>query len=707
MRIYSMTATFGKLEHETLTLDAGLNVIHAPNEWGKTTWCSFLVAMLYGLETRAKSTKTALADKDRYAPWSGSPMAGRIDLQWQDRDITIERKTKGRVPLGDFRAYETRTGLPVTELTAANCGQLLLGVERSVFLRSGFIRFGDLPVTNDEALRRRLNSLVTTGDESSAGDRLAEGLKELKNRVRYNRTGLLPQVEEECAGVEKKLAEIESYQTQIVALRRRQEECTRQLQELENHSQALAFADAEADALRVVQAREERDNAADRLRKLDNLCANLPDRQQLTQGLDKIGEYERMADALEAEAKLCSGEVRLPEVPAFARGMDPEKVLEKAIANKQEYENLAKRKPWPMLLGIALALVGALAALRYLLPGLIGAALGIALLVIGLMGGGKRKNAMAELVSHYGSDEPDEWVRVAREYKSALEQAQAKQQHLRKLQQDVEERRRALEEKIHRITQGKGLRACKELWQKFMAQWAALENARRDLQRTEEQLKTVSAMAKTAEAPRFPDALRCSAGETQRQLSLVREELWKSEQLLSRYAGRMEELGDPEALRRKLPGLYARRKKLEDTYAALSLAQDTLVRAKQELQRKFAPRISGRAEELMAAMTDGRYDRFRLGEDFTLSSGADQEDTLHEVLWRSAGTVDQLYLALRLAVSEALVPEAPLILDDALVRFDDNRLKATMNILEAEAANRQVILFTCQSREKNLMNPGR
>ena len=66
MKIYSMTATFGKLEHETLTLQPGLNIIEGPNEWGKSTWCAFMVAMLYGIETRVHSTKTALADKERY-----------------------------------------------------------------------------------------------------------------------------------------------------------------------------------------------------------------------------------------------------------------------------------------------------------------------------------------------------------------------------------------------------------------------------------------------------------------------------------------------------------------------------------------------------------------------------------------------------------------------------------------------------------------
>ena len=80
MKIYRMQATFGKLENQTLELRPGLNVIEAPNEWGKSTWCAFLVAMLYGIDTKARTTQTVLAEKEKYAPWSGSPMAGCIDL---------------------------------------------------------------------------------------------------------------------------------------------------------------------------------------------------------------------------------------------------------------------------------------------------------------------------------------------------------------------------------------------------------------------------------------------------------------------------------------------------------------------------------------------------------------------------------------------------------------------------------------------------
>jgi uncharacterized protein YhaN len=85
-----------------------------------------------------------------------------------------------------------------------------------------------------------------------------------------------------------------------------------------------------------------------------------------------------------------------------------------------------------------------------------------------------------------------------------------------------------------------------------------------------------------------------------------------------------------------------------------------------------------------------------------LNAGAQEEDTLRPAQVRSDGTVDQLYLALRLAVAEELTPEAPLVLDDAFVRFDDTRLAAAMDILRKFGETKQVILFTCQSRESRL-----
>ena len=324
MRIYKMTATFGKLEHETLTLEPGLNIITAPNEWGKSTWCAFLLAMLYGLDTRVKSTKTALADKERYQPWSGSPMSGRIDLNWNGRDITIERSTKRRVPLGEFRAYETLSGLPVEELNAANCGAMLLGVEQTVYRRAGFIRFSDLPVTQDEALRRRLNALVTTGDESGAADRLAAQLKDLRNKCRYNKSGLLPQAEAQLEQLEQKLTELESLDIQSKKLRERIEDVKTWLKQLYNHQQALAYEKQASDAVQVAQARDAMTRAEETLNQMEALCASLPPRMETEEKVRELRSFRDQWNAIREEERNAPSQPQKPEMPNPFTGLTAE-----------------------------------------------------------------------------------------------------------------------------------------------------------------------------------------------------------------------------------------------------------------------------------------------------------------------------------------------------------------------------------------------
>ena len=70
------------------------------------------------------------------------------------------------------------------------------------------------------------------------------------------------------------------------------------------------------------------------------------------------------------------------------------------------------------------------------------------------------------------------------------------------------------------------------------------------------------------------------------------------------------------------------------------------------------------------------------------------------ILQLSTGTADQLYLALRLAICDAALPaDAPLLLDDALLNFDDQRLGQAMTLLRELSAQRQILLFSCSGRE--------
>ena len=707
MKLYAMTATFGKLENQTLTLQPGLNILEAPNEWGKSTWCAFLVAMLYGIETRVHTTKTALADKDRYAPWSGSPMSGRIDLNWNGRDITIQRQSKGKGFMNVFRAYETESGVDVPELTSENCGQQLLGVEKEVFLRAGFLRLTDLPVTQNEALRRRLNALVTTGDESGTADMLAQKLKDLKNRCRLNRsTGLLPQAELQRSELEGKLREMEELETLCAQNKQRQAQLEAHHAALCNHQAALEYEASRTQAEKRAAAQTSLDAAKAKVQDLEHTCGSLPSEEEIQRTLSRLRQLRENKEALQMESQLLPQEPTAPVIPAPFPNAEDSIPMAQADADAYSIALQASQFKLPVILG---GLLAAMSLIFLLIPhwaGLVATGLGVAAGIILLSTGiSKCKQAArktATLQQKYGPLAPDQWISSARYYED-LQQAYREQcLQVQALRSSLEQRNLQLQQQIQALTQGKTLWEAENAWLSAEKDQNELKDARRELTRAEDYLQMLRSV-KEVQPPQFPDHLTYTFPETARMRSDCEVQQKQLQLQLGQHQGRMAALGAKAELQQQLDALNARIDALEETYSALEIAMTTLSAASTELQRRFAPRIAKRAQALFSRLTDGRYDRLTLGEDFTIHAGATGETTLHSALWRSEGTTDQLYLALRLAVSQELTPNAPFILDDALVRFDDARLSQALAILEETAQDRQVILFTCQDREKRLL----
>jgi uncharacterized protein YhaN len=267
---------------------------------------------------------------------------------------------------------------------------------------------------------------------------------------------------------------------------------------------------------------------------------------------------------------------------------------------------------------------------------------------------------------------------------------------------ELRQRMDTLRQEIDTLCEGESINDLIAQCRSIMEKHDALAQAQRDFDRCASHAATVEAMAKTAQTPRFNDELNLTREETALAIRNAMDELRQLQLRMGQAQGQLEALGSEQELRARRDAAQQRLSQLEDTYAAASIALEALAEAKTELRRRFAPRLASRAQKLFAAMTDNRYDRLTLDTELGLQAGAENEDILRSALWRSDGTADQLYLALRLAVAAELTPKAPLVLDDALVRFDDVRLKAAIEILREEAKQKQVILFTCQSREAKI-----
>ena len=706
MKILSMTATFGKLSRQTLKLEQGLNVVHAPNEWGKSTWCAFLMAMLYGIDTGSRTKTGYLADKEHYAPWSGEPMSGSMEILWNGKEITIQRQNKGRTPMGDVKAFETQTGLPVPELSVPAPGQVLLGVERSVFARAGFLKLSEMPVTEDESLRRRLNELVTTGDESGASDDLAQKLRDLKNKCRFNKKGLLPEAEAKLAETEQKLQQLQTLQYQISAIQERQLALEEQERLLQNHKQALRYNEHLQYAQKLTNAQMNADSAKQSLLQAEKDCENLPTQDSIRQSLSQLQQLRDTRDALHTKSQLLPPLPPVPEAPEAFRGKYPEQAVADAKLDKKVLQQLKNdlKKPIPYIAGGVLGAIGiVLLILSQLIPAGVFLLLGVACIILGTRKQKKLHIQIAELQNKYRGIPEDSWEQEAERYAAAQQNSASslaeRQQLLADLNRQLEENTQA----ISAITGGQSLSQYEEICRSYLQKHLHLQEKQRILQQAEEVLQALSGAGEQIQPPLFADTLTLPQQDTEKALAQTAGEKQMLHQRLGQCQGQMDSLGEEETLQNQKVQLQNRIETLETYYRALTRAQETLLQATHELQRRFAPRISGRAQELFSQLTDGRYRRLSLCQDLSLEASAQEENILRGTLWRSDGTVDQLYLALRLAVAEELTPDAPLVLDDALVRFDDVRLAAALRILQEEAEQKQVILFTCQGRERSIL----
>lgn len=717
MILCSMTATFGKLDGETLSFSPGLNLITAPNEWGKSTWCAFLLAMLYGIDTRQRARQGQLPDKERYKPWSGKPMEGSMEVLWQNRRITIQRQTKGRVPMGHFRAFETETGFPVPELTADRCGQVLLGVERSVYQRTGFLQGRDLTVSRDEALSHRLNRLVTTGDDSPSGPALASGLRELKNKCRYNQSGLLPQARRELEACRSQLQALQKLDVQAAGLEERLRALDRRKQALEVHLTALQRQADREKLAQVDQARDKERQAREELARAQAQCAGLPERAAAERNLAQWRSLQSALDALQLEQAMEQPAPQPPEAPAVLYGLDGEQAQSQMRRRLDALSppagpSAAGKTAWALWLGAALC--GLL--LLILLPGLWrlpGAAL-LAAGGAGLLRGfllRRRKAAadaqaareMQKLLDDYQVAAPEELEPLLQAYQTRWAQYRRALEAFQSRTAALETRRKALQGKLAQLTDGGDTEAFLRTQTQALEAWDAWAAACRSAAQATGHRQAMEAVTAGLERDPLPDQLDLPEEESRRALEEVRQAWTQTRSQLDACRGRRAALGDRLRLEAQEEALADRVSRLELWYTALQAGLAALEQAQQDLQSRFAPKIAAEAREILSSLTLGRYDRLLLDRDLSLSAGAAGENTVRPGIWRSDGTVDQLYLALRLAVSRALLPGAPLVLDDALTRFDDRRLAAALELLRRE--DRQILLFTCQSREARLQQP--
>lgn len=399
MKIKSIyISAFGGLKDKRLEFSDGFNVIYGDNENGKSTVMAFIKMMFYG--TERSSAQLSKNPRKKYSPWDGSPMAGSIDFELENKNYRIEREFKSsnstdRVVVTDLDLGEKTVAPP-------DVGLQIFGLSAAAFERSVFVGQFGIPESDSSAageINSKLSNIVSSADESVSYDTVEKRLTKAKLSLMSKRgqsgeydknLKQLSLLSDTLKKAEATYLEHEQYKTKASAISKEIEDGLKQISNLKSKlEEEQNIKDAEK-LKNLLETKQELDKLNDSLKlsdggimdeqfvsklrfcisKLENIKvsydAAVGEAQRLREGLRLTASSDRetalnRSNELAEEVKKCEKDIA--DIKTEIKEND---ILYSELASK-EYEIQSKRKGINIPFAVIAALLFAGAAVSLFL----------------------------------------------------------------------------------------------------------------------------------------------------------------------------------------------------------------------------------------------------------------------------------------------------------------------------------------------------
>lgn len=685
---------FGKFENFEFEPIRGINVIYGGNESGKSTLMAFIKAVLFGLKGGRADKEGTPSESRRYKPWNGAKYGGYINIELDDfKRYRLERD----FDINSIKLYDEDfndiTGIFTGSKDGRGLAERLLGINESLFERTVFIKQLGTRIdgTSSKDLIERISNIGQSGYEDISYKKAHMALKEaLKSQVGTGRSYTRP-----LDLIDRRLEELYLIERQVKDRASRKCEMENRLKELEAEivvlfdrerllSLALEFNEVKE---RIVLQREK----LEEIRFLNEGIRNL--QKNVSELSDDRNELETQIHRISPQVEELSRELGgLCEVDdSSIRG-----ALEKQI----RYLDICEIVLLALLIGTLSGsfIAGIIPVFISVLP---------AVALIGAL-----------------------FFRTSRKRRLKEEQlAQAeKTGRVKLLEQQLENAqsvRRAAENQLRRVTEQ--LEVQKEQYQQ---QAKRLEDkhfiaGRQEVSDMEGKADALSfelirlledkALTLTnSEAGLINSIIESSNEIPGQELNRIKlncsEQLQTKRLLQSTLLYRLADLGEEAntvAFEQEIYGLTQQKKALEQRGEALNIAMETLEEASRVVQKKYLPIMSKVFGSIFSDITSSKYTDVRAGDNLNIMLSDPLSKTVIPVSALSNGTVDQLYLALRVAISETVLKGnemLPAILDEPFSQYDDSRTENALKLMDKLGKRQQIIIFTCKQREVELIS---
>lgn len=677
---------YGNIENKDINLEEGINIIHGANESGKSTLLNYIISIFYGI-SRNKDGK-ALSDYEKYKPWNSNEFSGRISYKLENGEkYEIFRDFNKKNPkIYNDKLEDISDRFETDKKDGSKFFIEQMGIDKQMYL-STVVSIQEevrLDEKNQNMLIQKIANLAGTGEDNVSYKKALIKLQEkIRDEIGTNKTSQKPVniIEKEIVEINNKIVETEKYRSRKYEIDAEKEQILSELKELEQQKQILQ------ELQNSMKNEEETKNRLEIREK--NRKDNIAKINELTNQKNTINtENERVQNAKNHLQDIIKGHKENIEK------LNSE--IEK-IANEKE-ETQEKEKPSISFIIItvvlAIALICSIILIKnYIISGVLGVAI-IANIVFYVINKNKQKVNKAKL---------REKINQEKQYKREKLENQ-KQQIIANINTTEKELEKQEEEEKQVNSELSMLKGQIILLEKNN------EKITEEIEQDNKAIKEESNKNKQQIIEKYKDKNindLLYINDYQNYISKIEETINNNririKGLEIEYNTIVPQLDEMVVLEEKLEADKEKLAELREKESIINIAIENLMDAYEEMKTTITPKFTKNLSESIQKISSNKYNKVTINDENGMIIENNRGEYV-EAIKLSTGTIDQLYLALRLSMIDELSKEnLPIILDESFAYSDNNRLKNMLHYLTSDLNNHQTIIFTCTDREQKML----
>lgn len=677
---------YGNIENKDINLEEGINIIHGANESGKSTLLNYIISIFYGI-SRNKDGK-ALSDYEKYKPWNSNEFSGRISYKLENGEkYEIFRDFNKKNPkIYNDKLEDISDRFETDKKDGSKFFIEQMGIDKQMYLSTVVSTQEEvrLDEKNQNMLIQKIANLAGTGEDNVSYKKALIKLQEkIRDEIGTNKTSQKPIniIEKEIVEINNKIVETEKYRNRKYEIDAEKEQILSELKELEQQKQILQ------ELQNSMKSEEETKNRLEIREK--NRKENIAKINELTNQKNIINaESERVQSAKNHLQDIIKGHKENIEK------LNSE--IEK-IANEKE-ETQEKEKPSISFIVItvvlAIALICSIILIKnYIVSGILGVAI-IANIVFYVINKNKQKVNKAKLREKINQEKQYKREKLENQKQQIIANVNTTEKELEK--QEEEEKQVNSE-----LSMLKGQIILLEKNNEKITEEIAQDNKAIK----EESNKNKQQIIEKYKDKNINDLLYIN--NYQNYISKIEETINNNririKGLEIEYNTIVPQLDEMVVLEEKREADKEKLAELREKESIINIAIENLMDAYEEMKTTMTPKFTKNLSESIQKISSNKYNKVTINDENGMIIENNRGEYV-EAIKLSTGTIDQLYLALRLSMIDELSKEnLPIILDESFAYSDNNRLKNMLQYLTSDLNNHQTIIFTCTDREQKML----